>query len=67
MRRRWITCACTLQLERDGSLQCDHSAAPPGDARTQCCIDHSVALLMMVGRLELYTVLLLLTPGFWRR
>jgi trk system potassium uptake protein TrkH len=26
-----------------------------------------LAMLMMVGRLELFTVLLLFTPGFWRR
>ena len=26
-----------------------------------------LGFLMVVGRLEIYTVLLLLSPGFWRR
>ena len=26
-----------------------------------------LAFIMLVGRLELYTVLLLFTPGFWRK
>jgi hypothetical protein len=42
-----ITCNGSLRLERDGSLRCDHSAAPPGDIRTQFCIDHSISLLLM--------------------
>lgn len=41
--------ACTgpLRFEEDGALRCDHSVAGPGDARTQCCIDHSIAWLLM--------------------
>jgi hypothetical protein len=42
-----ITCNGELRLEGDGSLCCDHSAAPPGDLRTQFCIDHSISLLLM--------------------
>jgi hypothetical protein len=42
-----ITCNGGLRLEHDGSLACDHSAAPPGDIRTQFCIDHSISLLLM--------------------
>jgi hypothetical protein len=42
-----ITCNGALRLETDGSLCCDHSAAPPGDIRTQFCIDHSISLLLM--------------------
>jgi hypothetical protein len=42
-----ITCNGGLRLEHDGSLCCDHSAAPPGDIRTQFCIDHSISLLLM--------------------
>ena len=42
-----ITCNGHLRLEHDGSLCCDHSAAPPGDIRTQFCIDHSISLLLM--------------------
>jgi hypothetical protein len=42
-----ITCNGDLRLEYDGSFRCDHSAAPPGDLRTQFCIDHSISLLLM--------------------
>ncbi len=42
-----ITCNGELRLEGDGSLSCDHSVAPPGDLRTQFCIDHSISLLLM--------------------
>ena len=42
-----ITCDGCLRLEEDGRLACDHTAAPPGDHRTQQCIDHSVALLLI--------------------
>jgi hypothetical protein len=42
-----ITCNGELRLEHDGSLHCDHAAAPPGDIRTQFCIDHSISLLLM--------------------
>jgi hypothetical protein len=42
-----ITCASDLRLHDDGGLACDHAAAPPGDQRTQACIDDSVALLLI--------------------
>jgi hypothetical protein len=42
-----ITCNGHLRLESDGALSCDHSMAPPGDIRTQFCIDHSISLLLM--------------------
>lgn len=42
-----ITCDGNLRLEEDGGLACDHSVAPSGDHRTQQCIDHSVALLLI--------------------
>ncbi len=42
-----ITCNGHLRFEGDGSLRCDHSSAPPGDIRTQFCIDHSISLLLM--------------------
>ncbi len=42
-----ITCNGELRLEYDGRLSCDHVAAPPGDIRTQFCIDHSISLLLM--------------------
>jgi hypothetical protein len=42
-----ITCNGGLRLESDGALHCDHTTAPPGDIRTQFCIDHSISLLLM--------------------
>ena len=42
-----ITCNGGLRLEGDGTLCCEHAAAPPGDIRTQFCIDHSISLLLM--------------------
>jgi hypothetical protein len=48
-----ITCNGPLRLEGDGRLCCDHTAAPPGDIRTQFCIDHSVSLLLMELSAEL--------------
>ena len=42
-----ISCNGDLRLEHDGSLCCSHTAAPPGDVRTQFCIDHSISLLLM--------------------
>jgi hypothetical protein len=48
-----ITCNGGLRLEGDNTLRCDHSAAPPGDVRTQFCIDHSISLLLMELSAEL--------------
>ncbi len=42
-----ITCASDLRLDVDGGFACAHAAAPPGDQRTQACIDDSVALLLI--------------------
>ena len=42
-----ITCNGDLTFELDGRLRCAHSEAPPGDIRTQFCIDHSISLLLM--------------------
>jgi len=42
-----ITCNGHLRLEDDGTLCCDHTEVPPGDVRTQFCIDHSISLLLM--------------------
>ncbi|HVW32214.1 MAG TPA: hypothetical protein VHL53_06725 [Acidimicrobiia bacterium] len=49
-----ITCYGPLRLEGDGRLSCDHSDAPPGDSRTQFCIDHSIALLLIELSSELF-------------
>lgn len=42
-----ITCAGPLRYDDDGTFACDHAAAPPGDLRTQHCIHHSIALLII--------------------
>lgn len=36
-----------LWLMEDGSFGCDHGAVPAGDPRTQYCIDHSIAILLI--------------------
>jgi hypothetical protein len=42
-----ITCTGPLNFDEDGTFSCDHTAVPPGDVRTQYCIDHSIALLLI--------------------
>lgn len=42
-----ITCGSELRLDDDGTFSCRHSEVPAGDTRTQLCIDHSVALLLI--------------------
>jgi hypothetical protein len=42
-----ITCSSPLRLEEDGTFACSHASVPPGDVRTQSCLDHSVALLLL--------------------
>lgn len=48
-----ITCTSDLRLEPDGSLLCDHAAAPADDQRTRACLNHSLALLLMELALNL--------------
>ena len=42
-----ITCHTELRLEEDGTFSCEHISVPPGDVRTQLCLDHTVALLLI--------------------
>jgi hypothetical protein len=42
-----ITCPSELTLEEDGTFSCEHASVPPGDVRTQLCLDHTVALLLI--------------------
>ena len=49
-----ITCAGDLRYDSDGYFRCDHATAPPGDVRTQFCLDHSVALLLIELSTELF-------------
>jgi len=42
-----ITCASPLRYEDDGTFACGHASVPPGDVRTQSCVDHTIALLLL--------------------
>jgi len=42
-----ITCSSPLRYEEDGTFACGHAAVPPGDPRTQSCVDHTIALLLL--------------------
>lgn len=48
-----ITCAGGLSYDYEGNFCCEHATAPPGDVRTQYCLDHSVALLLIELSTEL--------------
>jgi hypothetical protein len=36
-----------LWLEEDGRMGCQHGHVPPGDPRTQGCVDQSIAILLI--------------------
>ena len=40
-------CNGRLALHEDGTLECDHLSVPADDLRTQCCVNHSVAILLL--------------------
>lgn len=42
-----ITCTSDLRLHPDGRFECEHGAVGGDDARTQACLDHSIALLLI--------------------
>jgi len=42
-----ITCSSSLRYEEDGTFACGHASVPPGDVRTQSCVDHTIALLLL--------------------
>jgi hypothetical protein len=48
-----ITCISRLSYDEDGNFSCEHASVPPDDVRTQYCLDHSVALLLIELSLEL--------------
>ena len=48
-----ITCAGELRYDHEGNFACEHAMAPAGDVRTQFCLDHSVALLLIELSTEL--------------
>lgn len=42
-----ITCTSKLYFEEDGRFACEHAEVPAGDERTQACLHHSMALLVI--------------------
>lgn len=42
-----ITCTGGLYFDEDGDLSCDHAKAPHNNKRTQACVNHSVAVLLI--------------------
>ena len=42
-----LSCTSALELGEDNSLACEHARVPAGDPRTQACLDHSVAILLI--------------------
>jgi hypothetical protein len=48
-----ITCQSELRFNDDGSFECDHATAPPGHERTQACLNHSLAILLIEGASKL--------------
>jgi hypothetical protein len=43
-----ITCQYgRLSYDEDNRLRCDHTVVPPNDARTQSCLNHSMAVLLL--------------------
>lgn len=36
-----------IWLDEDGRMGCGHAQVPPGDRRTQGCIDHSISILLI--------------------
>lgn len=42
-----ITCTGALAYHDDGTFACEHATAPPGDPRTRCALDHSMAILLL--------------------
>lgn len=42
-----ITCTSKLYYDEDGSFSCEHGTVPGDDPRTQSCVIHSMALLII--------------------
>ena len=42
-----ITCTAGLFFDDEGELYCDHAKAPKGNKRTQACLNHSMAILLV--------------------
>lgn len=49
-----ITCQSKLFYEEDGSFSCEHVTVPPDEPRTQRCLIHSIACLLIELAVEKY-------------
>jgi hypothetical protein len=49
-----ITCVSELRFYEDGRLECVHAKTEPQDLRTQYCVDHSIALLLIEEAMKQY-------------
>lgn len=48
-----ITCASTIRLHDDESMECEHVRTPSQDPRTHQCVNASVAMLLLELAFEL--------------
>ena len=42
-----ITCPGNIYYDEDGTFRCDHAIAPPDNTRSNQCVTHSMALLLI--------------------
>lgn len=42
-----ITCQGPLYFDEEGEFSCEHAKAQRGESRTQACLNHSVAMLLI--------------------
>lgn len=42
-----ITCPGHISYDEDGTFRCQHATAPPDNLRSQQCVTHSIALLIV--------------------
>lgn len=48
-----IVCSDKLYYEEDGTFRCEHAVSPPDNVRTQQCLTHSMALLLIELAMQL--------------
>lgn len=48
-----ITCGDKIYYEEDGTFRCEHATSPPENVRSQQCVTHSMALLLIELAMQL--------------
>lgn len=48
-----ISCGDKIYYDDDGTFRCEHATAPPDNVRTQQCLTHSMALLLVELAMQL--------------